>query len=396
MDYLSVCSGIEAVSVAWHAFARPMAFAEIDPFAAAVLACRFPAVPNLGDMTTIADRIRRREVPAPSVLVGGTPCQAFSIAGKRASLDDARGQLSLSFVEVANAIDSTRFVRGKRACAVVWENVPGCLSTNDNAFGCFLAALAGEDAPLVAPGGKWSNAGYVYGPQRAIAWRVLDAQYFGVPQRRARVFVVASAASGVDPIKVLFECEGMRRDFTPGRQTQEEVAGTVGARIASGGKFCAGFDVTEALQSIPAVDVCPTLRAGVNSTGGNRPPGTDVDTADSLLICVSNAEGANGLPFLTRSNIAKTVNNQTPLLAFDCRQKYGFDVRRLTPIECERLQGFPDGWTNIPWRGNPDAPDSLRYAALGNSMAVPVMRWIGQRLARVMRESLPYQLPVWE
>lgn len=371
-DYLSVCSGIEAVSVAWDDFARAAAFAEINDFAAAVLAHRFPSVPNVGDMTTIAARILSGELPAPACLVGGTPCQAFSIAGKRGSLDDARGQLSLSFVEVANAIDSSRLVRGKRASVIVWENVPGCLSTDDNAFGCLLGALAGEAVPLVAPRGKWSHAGYVFGPQRAIAWRLLDAQYFGVPQRRPRVFVIASAASGIDPIAVLFEREGVRRDFVSRIKAADEVA-----RIAA------------------------------RSIGSEGP----------RLICASNAEGSKGLPYLTRCNIAKTVNNQTPLLAFDSCQDpvssfetfgalgsslpqsqavaCGFDVRRLTPVECERLHGLPDDWTNVPWRGKLDAPDSLRYAALGNSMAVPVMRWIGRRIARAMKGSPPYCLPVW-
>jgi DNA (cytosine-5)-methyltransferase 1 len=371
-DYQCVCSGLGAVSVAWGDFARPVGFAEIDPFAAAVLAHRFAHVPNVGDLTTIAPRIESGELPAPSVLVGGTPCQAFSIAGKRGSMDDARGQLTLSFVKVANAIDAARFVRGQRACPVLWENVPGCLSTDDNAFGCLLAALAGEDLPLVAPRGKWSHAGYVFGPQRTIAWRVLDAQYFGVPQRRPRVFVVASAASGIDPLAVLFECEGLRRDSCTRREAADEVAGIAADRVGSEGP---------------------------------------------RLICASNAEGAKGLPYLTRSNIAKTVNNQTPLLAFDSRQDpvssfdtfgalgsslpqsqaiaCGFEVRRLTPIECERLHGLPDDWTNVPWRGKPESPDSLRYAALGNSMAVPVMRWIGQRLLRAMK-SPPYRLPKFQ
>lgn len=350
MDFLSVCSGIEAASVAWDDFARPVAFAEINPFAAALLAHRFPHVPNLGDMTTIAARIRSGEVAAPSVLVGGTPCQAFSIAGKRASLDDARGQLSLSFVEIANAIDAARLVRGKRACAVLWENVPGCLSTDDNAFGCLLAALAGEALPLVPAGSKWSNAGYVFGPQRTIAWRVLDAEYFGVPQRRPRVFVVASAARGVDPLAVLFEREGVRRDSC--------------SRGAAVEDFTRAHDVGLGIGHF------------------------------ARLTCISNSEGATGLPYLTRSNIAKVVNNQTPLMSFidDAGREF---VRRLTPTECERLHGLPDDWTNIPWRGKPDAPDTLRYAALGNSMAVPVMRWIGRRLAREMTESPPYRLPEW-
>jgi DNA (cytosine-5)-methyltransferase 1 len=348
MDYLSLCSGIEAVSVAWHDFAQPVGFSEIADFPAAVLAHRFPRVPNLGDMTTIEPRVLSGAVPAPCVLVGGTPCQAFSIAGRRASLDDERGQLSLTFVKVANAIDTTRLIRGSRASAVLWENVPGCLSTDDNAFGCLLGALAGEDLPLVPAGERWAHAGYVHGPQRTVAWRVLDAEYFGVPQRRPRLFVIASAASGVDPIAVLFEREGMRRDSR--------------ARGAAEEDFARSYDIGVAGRHI------------------------------ARLTCVTNSEGASGLPYLTRSNIAKVVNNQTPLMAFVDDEGREF-VRRLTPIECERLHGLPDDWTNIPWRGKQEAPDSLRYAALGNSMAVPVIRWLGLRLARAISDSRPYRLP---
>lgn len=191
--YGSVCSGIEAASVAWgHLGWRPAWFSEIESFPSAVLAHHYPTVPNLGDMTKIAERIRVGEVEAPEVLVGGTPCQAFSVAGLRGGLSDSRGALTLSFVELANEIDRTRIANGFEPGIVVWENVPGVLSSKDNAFGCFLAGLAGESCELQPPGGKWANAGCVLGPQRAVAWRILDAQYFGVAQRRRRVFVVAS------------------------------------------------------------------------------------------------------------------------------------------------------------------------------------------------------------
>ena len=218
MRYGSVCSGIEAASMAWEPIGwRPAWFAEIEPFPSAVLAHHWPDVPNLGDFTLIRDRIAAGEVEAPDVLVGGTPCQAFSIAGLRASMDDKRGQLTLEFVRLADAIDSDRNVRGLPAAIVVWENVPGVLNTPDNAFGCFLAGLAGEDDPLEPPGGRWTNAGYVRGPRRAVAWRILDAQYFGVAQRRRRVFVVASAGDGFCPDEVLFEFDGVRRDSPPRR-----------------------------------------------------------------------------------------------------------------------------------------------------------------------------------
>jgi DNA (cytosine-5)-methyltransferase 1 len=332
MRFGSVCSGIEAASVAWHPLGWQAAWlAEIEPFPAAVLRHHYPEVPNLGDMTMLPERILRGEVEAPDLFCGGTPCQAFSVAGLRRSLDDARGNLSLTFCEIADAIDSVRLAGGKAASIVFWENVPGVLSTADNAFGCFLAGLAGEDDPLVPPGGKWTDAGVVYGPQRTVAWRILDAQYFGLAQRRRRVFVVASAREGFDPSKVLFEYEGVRRDSAPSREAGEGPAPTI---------------------------------AGFANGGGTNGPGRDVDSCESLQV-VSMCLNAGGA-------VQESVG--TVLQAMQ--------VRRLTPVECERLQGFPDGYTAIPWRGKTtdDCPDGPRYKALGNSWAVPVVRWIGRRI----------------
>jgi site-specific DNA-cytosine methylase len=277
-----------------------------------VLKHHYPDVSNLGDMTALPDRILSGEVEAPDLFCGGTPCQAFSVAGLRKSLDDARGNLSLTFCEIANAIDHVRAVRSAAPAIIFWENVPGVLNTSDNAFGCFLGALAGEDEALIAPGGRWTNAGFIDGPQRTVAWRVLDAQYFGVAQRRRRVFVVASAREGFDPAEVLFEFDGVRRDFAPSREAWQKPAPTI---------------------------------AGCANGGGANGPGRDVDSVESLM----------------QTNMA---------------------VRRLTPVECERLQGFPDGYTAIPWRSRPktECPDGPRYKALGNSWAVPVVRWIGKRI----------------
>ena len=225
MRYGSVCSGIEAASVAWHPLGWEAAWlAEIEPFPSSLLQHHYPSVPNYGDMTALADRVSNLEIEAPDVLVGGTPCQAFSVAGLRQSLDDDRGQLTIKFLELANAIDTVRRSRGEPECIVVWENVPGVLSTKDNALGCFLAGLAGESEPLLPAGGRWSDAGCVYGPERTIAWRVLDAQYFGVAQRRRRLFVVASARDDFNPAAVLFEFDGLRRDIAPSREAGQEAA----------------------------------------------------------------------------------------------------------------------------------------------------------------------------
>lgn len=226
MKFGSMCSGIEAASVAFEPLGWVAAwFAEIEPFPSAVLAHHYPSVPNLGDMTKVAGQVLDGSVEAPDVLCGGTPCQAFSVAGLRNSMADERGGLTLKFVEAADAIDYVRTRRGEDECIVLWENVPGVLSTKDNAFGCFLAALVGESVALEPTGGRWTDAGCVYGPKRAAAWRVLDAQYFGLAQRRRRVFVVASARRWFDPAEVLFERDGMRRDSAPRRGSGQDVAG---------------------------------------------------------------------------------------------------------------------------------------------------------------------------
>ena len=227
ITYGSVCSGIEAATQAWHPLGMRAAwFAEIEPFPSAVLAHHYPDVPNHGDMTKLAALVLAGKIPAPDVLVGGTPCQAFSVAGMREGLTDPRGALTIKYVELADAVDYVRAGQRKPASVIVWENVPGVLSDKGNAFGCFLGALAGEDCELQPPGKKWQDAGCVYGPKRTIAWRVLDAQYFGLAQRRRRVFVVASARDGFDPAEVLFEREGVRRDTAPRRGEGQDVTGT--------------------------------------------------------------------------------------------------------------------------------------------------------------------------
>ena len=219
----SVCSGIEAASVAWHPLGWEAAWlSEIEKFPCEVLKHHYPNTPNLGDMTLLADKIRLREVEAPDVFCGGTPCQAFSVAGLRQSLDDSRGNLSLTFCEIANAIDDRRLIQQSNPAIIFWENVPGVLNTKDNAFGCFLAGLAGESDALIPPGGRWTDAGFIDGPKRAVAWRTLDAQYFGLAQRRKRVFVVASARNDICPAEILFEFEGVRRDTAPSRKEGQE------------------------------------------------------------------------------------------------------------------------------------------------------------------------------
>jgi DNA (cytosine-5)-methyltransferase 1 len=393
MKFGSVCSGIEAASVAWGPLGWKAAWlSEIEPFPSAVLAHHYPDVPNLGDMTLLPERILSGEVEAPDVFCGGTPCQAFSVAGLRNSLDDARGNLSLVFCEIANAIDKVRSVRGLDQSIVFWENVPGVLSTKDNAFGCFLAGLAGEDNPLEPPRGKWTNAGYVLGPKRAVAWRVLDAQYFGVAQRRKRVFVVASARDDFDPAAVLFEFDGVRRDIAPSREAGQDPAKCITARSGNGG----GFDLESETPGV-ANTIAARTHDAIDVQSGTFIPMPIVGAlcADSHPGAYSGQDAYTGRlipqPIDFRNlrfhegDLAGTMQSKSSggySLNYETGVQQNMAVRRLTPVECERLQGFPDGYTNIPWRKKDESPDGPRYKALGNSWAVPVVRWIGERIAK--------------
>ena len=442
MKFGSVCSGIEAASVAWTPLGWQAAWlAEIEKFPCEVLKHHYPDVPNLGDMTELPDMILSGQVEAPDLFCGGTPCQAFSVAGLRQSLDDARGNLSLTFCEIANAIDQVRSVQQSDPCIVFWENVPGVLNTKDNAFGCFLGALAGEDDALIAPGGRWTNAGFIDGPQRAVAWRVLDAQYFGVAQRRRRVFVVASARDDFDPAAVLFEFDGVRRDTAPSREAGERVAPcvtngppfsrtgnerveaqamVVGTLQARDYKGISTDDVTKCIIQPQAIafepgklkrlgygdaepGLSPTLRAeaGDNQVAVAQPLPFDTTQITSKANyskpqqgdpCHPLAAGAHApaiaQPMVLMDQGGIAMNIEHDMTGTLRRETHGHEpivmqsmaVRRLTPVECERLQGFPDGYTNIKDK----CPDGPRYKALGNSWAVPVVRWIGERINRAL------------
>ena len=300
--YGSVCSGIEAATVAWHPLGWvPAWFAEIDPFPSAVLAHHYPSVSNLGDMTTIAERILNMNVEAPDVLVGGCPCQTFSLSGNRTGLNDPRGKLTLAYVQLLDAIDAVRMARGDRPAVACWENVPGCLSDRNNAFGCFLAALAGASEPLPAPPGRWPGAGVAAGPKRAVVWRCLNSEYFAVPQSRQRLFVVAGAGADIERLaEILIE-------RAPGHEL-----------------------------------LCHT-----KAQGGHLP-------------CFKRADG--GLSLERLSHVVFT----------------GGAFRKLTPTEWERCFGFPDNYTLLP--SAKPVLDARRWNALGNSMVVPVVRWIGERI----------------
>lgn len=284
MNYLSVCSGIEAATVAWLPLGwNAAAYSEIDRFPRAVLAHHYPDTPNWGDMTKFEDW------PDASidVLVGGTPCQSFSVAGLRKGFADRRGNLALTYLAIA-----ARY----RPKWVVWENVAGILSSNRGRdFGSFVGGLG--------------KLGY------GVGYRILDAEYFGVPQRRRRVFVVGYLGDWRRAAAVLFERESLSGRPPPRRGKEQ----TVAALTANG------------------IGVC----------------GPDDNQAQAgHLIATKSTKGAVG-------------------------------VRRLMPIEAERLFGLPGNYTAVPYRGRLVAKDKPRYRALGNTMAVPVVRWIGERIVRI-------------
>lgn len=503
LSYLSVCSGIEAASVAWEPFGfQPVAFSEIEPFPSAVLAHHYPDVPNLGDMTQYANWT----LPSIDILAGGTPCQSFSVAGKRLGLSDERGNLCLTFCEMADHFDPAW---------VVWENVPGVLSSMDNAFGCLLGKLCGFGSPVPPPAGrKHRPCGVVAGPKRTVAWRVMDAQWHGVPQRRRRVFVLASrevgnwaAADALLPLgdrlpRHLEARRKARQKASPGTRTSLEgshwdggVHPTLGAVYTGIGMsdqelfaqrganlVCSGLYENQHAEMRLYEGVQPTLtcgggKAGQGSNiilmeylhekegshlyenhpqdsritgphaispsctarwgtgGGNVPlvlhekgvgtcPTRSASTVQeawcmpvnmrALLRRDSAPNASHGLGEDGEPSFTLTASSHTPAVCFaiqgeiadGCRQNqnglgisegisytltastahavsWTGAVRRLIPVECERLQGFPDGWTLIEKSPGKPYADSHRYKAVGNSMAVPCMHWLGRRILKI-------------
>ncbi len=449
MKYLSVCSGIEAATVGWHPLGwAPFAFSEIEPFPSAVLAHHYPETPNLGDMT----KFKEWPDAAINVFVGGTPCQSFSIAGLRKGLDDPRGNLMLTYLAIA-----ARY----RPRWLVWENVPGVLSSNGGRD--FAAFLRGLD-----------ELGYGW------AYRVLDAQYFGVAQRRRRVFVVGHLGNWRRAAAVLFERHSLQGHPAPRREAGKGIARPIAVGSQRGSGYRNDADTADNLVPMPHADISPAIKArdskGISSDGDGdgailvpmvahslRGEGFDASengTANALLTPNGGRSGigVGAVAFHNRQDPDVSGNITHPLGAKDNGMAVAFtqnqrnevrttdvigalqaepgmkpqayiavppaptfttklhntasnnsgkifeerspcldantpppalltamEVRRLTPTECERLQGFKDGYTAIQWRGKPadQCPDGPRYKALGNSMAVPVMAWIGRRIGMV-------------
>ena len=408
LTFGSVCSGIEAASVAWSPLGwKSVFFSEIEAFPSSVLSHRHPNTPNLGDMT----KFKEWPDAAIDLLVGGTPCQSFSVAGLRKGLDDPRGNLMLTYLAIADRY---------RPRWLVWENVPGVLSSNGGRdFAAFLFGMG--------------ECGYGF------AYRVLDAQYFGLAQRRKRVFVVASLRGWQSAAAVLFERESLSGHPAPRRESRQAVAPTIAGCANGGGSNGPGRDV-DSVESFRVVamahgqggaeiagDRSPTLTCNheapivfhptqepINSTDVCHALGANAKTTAAVLAfdttqVTSKANVSNPKPGDPCHPLAAGAHAPAVAIAADCyngvitgdvaatltTQTSGgissgpsvltpptMQARRLTPRECERLQGFPDDYTAIPWRKKTadQCPDGPRYKALGNSMAVPVMRWIGERI----------------
>jgi len=339
LKFGSVCSGIEAASFAFKPFGVDASwFSEIAEFPKSILKTHYQNIPNFGDMNDLPKLIRDGEAEAPEILCGGTPCQAFSLAGWREGLVDGRGQLTLKFIEVADAIDDIREKEGKNRAIILWENVEGVLRDRTNAFGVFISGLAGLDEEIKVK--KWTTSGVLFGPIRNVAWRVLDAKYFGLPQQRRRLFLIATPKD-MNPEILLFE-------KTLG---EEDVFSCIGNKKVHGRSLLdfekekkLSFYSTDPMRKIKYID------------------GHKIEIFREYTDCLYSAYGTkwNGNAAAYNGSLYVSQNDK---------------IRRLTPLECERLMGFPDNYTLIP-----GATDTSRYQAIGNSWAIPVVKWIAGRI----------------
>lgn len=323
----SVCSGIEAASVAWAGDEFKFEwFSEVSAFPSAVLKAKYPETPNLGDMCSLPHLVKQHKISSPDLICGGTPCQAFSLAGLKRGLEDERGNLTLRFIDVINANDQVRLNK-KEPTLIFWENVEGVLRDKTNAFGCFLGLLSGHGEEIRL-NGRWPQAGIVKGPRRNIAWRILDAKYFGIPQQRRRLYVIAGGKN-FSPEQALFELSDDAPALT---KPQPDLL-----------KFNIGKEEIEVFREYTD---CIYSAYGTKWNG--------------------NAAAYNGSLYVSQNN----------------------RLRRLTPLECERLMGFPDNYSNIQ-----GAKTTSRYQAVGNSWAVPVVKWIGKRISTPDKKISVSEIP---
>lgn len=368
---------------------KPVWASEIEPFCVSVTKRHFPEMLHLGDIRGI----NGAEIEPVDIITFGSPCQDLSVAGKREGLE---GKNSSLFYEAIRIIREMReATNGRYPIFAVWENVPGAFSSNQGRdFAAVLSALVGTKVDLPAGVRRWTSAGVAFGPQGQAAWRVLNAQFWGVPQRRRRIFVVADFR-GQRAGQILFEPQGVPGDIEEGGKTRERITGGVekGAGRSRG-------DGTELIA--PEVAACLTTGTGIrfdaetetfitvrtfairtaqtssNGWGISEEVAYTLDLANGQAVAEVAAVDVRNLretPELSGTLQAKSsggysLNYQNPV-------RIGYRVRRLTPVECERLMGFPDGWTE-------GGSDTARYRALGNSVAVPCVEWIMRRIVEVV------------
>jgi DNA (cytosine-5)-methyltransferase 1 len=313
----SLCSGIEAASVAWKDLDFQFEwFSEIADFPARFLRLKYPTIPNLGDMCEIPAQLKKNAIATPDLICGGTPCQAFSLAGWKKGLEDTRGNLTLKFVDIVETNDLARKKKKLPPSLVLWENVEGVLRDKTNAFGIFLSSLAGLEEEITL--NKWPRAGLLRGPKRNIAWRVLDAKYFGLPQQRRRLYVLAGGKD-FHPENILFD---KFPEENPAKQFEKQKLSF-------------------------------------------KKAGYSIEVFRSYTDCLYSAYG-------TKWNGNAAAYNGSLFVHQNKR------LRRLTPLECERLMGFPDNYTDIP-----KVKPTNRFQGVGNSWAVPVIQWLGARILKM-------------
>lgn len=348
LTFGSVCSGIEASQLAFAPYGLQQLWSsEIAEFPSKVLNYHYPEIPNLGDMTQLPELITNGKIQAPDLFCGGTPCQAFSLAGWKNGLADERGQLTMTFIDIANAIDDVRAKENKERSIVLWENVEGVLNDKTNAFGNFIAGLAGFDEEIKIT--KWTKAGYLEGPNRNVAWRVLDAKHFGLAQQRKRLYVLAGGKN-FRPDQVLFEFD-----------TKDTVQ-----------RFKLSKQENEIFGLFSQISSSQEKTDKKIFYKGN----TKFEIFREYTDCLYSAYG-------TKWNGNAAAYNGSLYISQDDR------IRRFTPLECERLMGFPDNYTLV--NGN---SDTNRFQAIGNSWAVPVVKWIGGQIMSFLN-NLDKEKIIW-
>jgi len=350
LTFGSVCSGIEASQLAFSPFGFEQKWSsEIAEFPSKVLEQHFPNIPNVGDMINIPNLVLDKEIEAPDLFCGGTPCQAFSLAGWKNGLADERGQLTMTFIEIANAIDKIRLEKGKKRSIVLWENVEGVLNDKTNAFGNFIAGLAGYEEEIKVS--KWTKSGYLEGKDRNVAWRVIDAKYFGLPHQRKRLYVLAGGKD-FKPDQVLFEFD--KKDIA------KELK----------------------LKSKKLNENTPTLfnleSEEIKTEKVFHKQGVKFEFFREYTDCLYAAYGTkwNGNAAAYNGSLYVSENDR---------------IRRFTPLECERLMGFPDNYTKV--NGN---SHTNRFQAVGNSWAVPVVKWIGSQISEYFDNKANPKFIEWQ